>query len=245
MKEAWQRQKKLKEMYSFSEVPSISEIDHIINDIKIGKIDIDRQSKRAKALFSMYYLTACRASEIVKVSKLRRRRLKVSTVYEEGIKKKIYELDHDNNPVIENWIEEHNFLGTRKCDIVEKVFSGFKCLEIRTENRKNKNRKTKLLPLPIEKEGRILKYIYEYLSILSEDQVLFPFSTRRAAQIINGTTGFNLHFIRHIRATHLITLYDFNEQMLIKFMGWSDSRPAKHYIELRSSDIAREFNKGG
>jgi integrase len=116
---------------------------------------------------------------------------------------------------------------------------------IRVENRKNKRRTTKNQPIPIEKEKGIAVFLHRYIKPLQKDALLFPFSSQRATQIINQVSGFNVHFIRHIRATHLVDLYDFNEQALIKFMGWTNSQPATRYIELKSSGIMRQFYKGG
>ena len=241
---AWERQKELQKRYV--QVPNIAELDIIIGRIKVGKINIDQQTKRARALFALYYLTACRASEILKTTRLKKQRMKKDIIFEEdGTKKVVCAVDKNKEPVIERWFEEHSFLGTRSCDLRMIEHTNHNFLEIRTENRKNKNKKTKLLPIPIDKEIEILKYLNDYLASLQPEELLFKFTPIRARQIINKSTGMNIHFIRHIRATHLITLYSFNEQMLIKFMGWSDSRPAKSYMQLSSEDLAREFYKNG
>lgn len=244
-RKAWSVQKKLKKR----DIPSLDEIQSIIESIKIGKINIKEQTMRAKALFAMYYLTAGRATEILNTPKLRKRRIKKNTIIDQdGTKKVIYEVDINKKPIIETWIEEHNYLGTMKRDIKFKEYGNIRCLNIRIENRKNKNRTSKLLPIPIEfpEEKAIADYVLNYMNNLEDDMILFKIGMRRARDIIYQTTGYSLHFIRHIRATHLITLYDFNEQMLIRFMGWTDGRPAKAYMELRSSDIVKEFykNKG-
>lgn len=240
----WGRQKALKKQYSLSDIPQIHELDRIISSIKWGVVNTVWQTKRAKALFAMYYLTACRASEITIVEELYKQTIERETIIDaDGTKKTIYQIGHDKKPKLKKWKEPHGFLGTRKCDIKKVKYQGKSFLEVRIENRKNKTRKTKLLPIPISLEGNIVKYIYDYIEPLEEQNILFGFTPRRAAQIINETTGFNLHFIRHIRATHLITLYDFNEQMLIKYMGWTDSRPAKAYMELSTATLAREFYK--
>jgi len=241
---AWQKQNELKKLYGLWDIPTIEEVDNIIKSIQIGRVDIQSQTLRARALFAIYYLTACRASEIIKTKKLRKRKQRTQITYTPaGNKNIIYELDRNKQPIIDQWTEEHDFLGLRKRDIRIKEYDNKEFLEIRTENRKNKLRKSKLLPIPVEKETIILNHLIEYIAKLPEEEVLFKFGTRRAAQIIAKTTGFNLHFIRHIRSTHLITMYDFNEQMLIKFMGWTDSRPAKAYMELRNADLAKEFYK--
>lgn len=241
--EAWRTQKELQKKYSNQDLPSIDEIDSIISRIKIGKVNTNYYTQRAKALFAMYYLTAGRATEILKTTKLRRRKVRRKVSFENGAKKVLYELDESNKPIVDHWLEYHNYLGTMKCDIKPKEFFGYSFLELRIENRKNKKRNTKLLLVPIEKEKAIVKYLMDYIESLEDDEVLFKFGRRRAAQIIKETTGFNIHFIRHIRTTHLITIYDFNEQMLVKYAGWTDARPAKAYIELRTSNMAREFLK--
>lgn len=214
----WTRQKSLKEKYLEEEVPDITELCDIIDGIKIGTAFPEFHTCRAKALFAMYYLTGCRASEVTKCMDLRVMRDK------------------------EVMYKHNDFHGIKKKHIKLGVIDGHKCLIVRTENRKNRSRKSKRLPIPIELEAPIAAYLFEYLKRLKPDMILFPFGAKRATQIIN-TTGFNIHFIRHIRATHLITKYDFNEQLLIKYMGWTDARPAKYYMHLKSFDIFRQFYK--
>jgi len=238
----------LQEQYSHDEVPDIDEIANLVGSIKLGNRDQDIQTKQARALFSLYYLTGCRLSEIVLCKELRVQKVrKKEHIDDKGIKSIRYEVDKDGKPIVDKDIIEHNYKGIRKKDFKIEEIDGRKCLFIRTENRKHKKRKTKRQPIPIEFESGIVYYLLDYLRMLDSDSFLFPFGPKRATQIINTTTGFNIHFIRHIRATHLVTIYDFNEQMLVQFMGWTDSRPAKSYIELRSRDTFRQFykTKGG
>jgi len=216
-KKSWYRQKELKERFHETEVPSILEIDNILNDIQYGVVDPERHTKRARALIAMYYLTAGRLTEIVR--------------------KKGFE----TAPV------EKEFLGICKQDISYDTIDDKPVMYLRIENRKNKKRKTKRQPIPILLEEPLVKHIKAYTDmIMIPNLPLFKFSSKRATQIINDTTGFNCHFWRHIRATHLVTLYDFNEQALIEFMGWTDARPAKSYMELSKKDLFRSFykNKG-
>lgn len=134
-------------------------------------------------------------------------------------------------------------LGARKKDFKIDRIDNKRVLYIRISNRKNRNRKSKRQPIPIEKEISIFKHLFLYLKRLKPDDLLFEFKDKRATQIINDTLDWNVHFIRHIRLTHLVTLYDFNEQNLVKFAGWEDARPAKHYMELSPKDLFREFYK--
>ena len=218
---AWNRQKELQKIYSYEEVPSLEEIYNLILNITYGNVNINSQTLRAKALIAMYYITGCRLSEIVKSKKI----------------------DYDIS------LKDYSFKGVTKHDLKETLYNGKKVLFIRTKNRKHKTRKSKRQPIPLdfEYEYKIFTFIKEYCDTLQDTDVLFDFTNKRATQIINDTIGFNAHFIRHIRCTHLITLYDFNEQALIKFMGWSDSRPAKSYMELSPKTILNEFykNSGG
>ena len=225
---AWSRQKELQKKYAYEEVPDMDELKNIIDSIHAGKIDIVKQTKRAKALFAMYYLTACRVSEIVKVTELwKKKYTKEGNTFKEVDKERI----------------PHNYPGIRKGQIKFGIEYDKQCMYIRTENRKNKERTTKRQPIPIELEMPIVEFIKDYIKDLDDDSILFNFKSKRATQIIVDSTDFNVHFIRHIRATHLVTKYDFNEQALIKFMGWTDARPAKYYMELSSSDIFKQFYK--
>lgn len=211
---SWYRQKELKERFNKTEVPSISEIDTMLKNIRYGVVDPDRHTKRARALIAMYYLTAGRLTELVR--------------------KKGFE----TQPI------DKEFLGVCKQDISYDTIDGKPVMYLRIENRKNKKRKTKRQPIPISLEEPLVNHIKNYTESLTIPNIpLFRFSSKRATQIINDTTDFNCHFWRHIRATHLVTLYDFNEQALIEFMGWTDARPAKHYMELSKKDLFRAFYK--
>ena len=240
----WQRQKQLQKKYRMEEVPDIDELVRIIIRINIGKDNPQLRTKQARALFALYYLTGCRASEIVKCPYLRYKRYrKTKTLNDKGERITAYIIDDNGERLIDEGKTPHEFLGLRKSDIKQETVDGKPCLYIRTENRKHADRRTKRQPIPIEFEEEIVVFINDYLKMLEDEDFLFEFGVKRSTQIINEATGFNIHFIRHIRATHLVTKYDFNEQMLIKFMGWTDARPDKNYMELRSTDLFRQFYK--
>ena len=229
-KQAWKRQRALKKEYQ--DVPDIAELVDIINSIQTRD---DFITKRNKALFAMYYLTGCRASELTQCSRL------WHSKYER--------LDNGKWKLIDRWpVKGYSFPGIKKKDIRFEVMEDKECMIIRTENRKNKDKTTKRQPIPIELEQPIVQFVKDYIMFLQDEQILFPFWPTRATQIINQVKTrngheFNIHFIRHIRATHLVTKYDFNEQLLVKFMGWSNSMPAKSYMELSSKDMFRQFYK--
>jgi len=108
--------------------------------------------------------------------------------------------------------------------------------------------------IPIHKEMFLWKIVQDYADTLKPDDILFPISYQRSWQILSkviskykekSTTNKFMnacHYLRHCRNTHLVTIYDFNDQDLVKFNAWSDSKPATTYVHLRSLDIARKFD---
>ena len=129
----------------------------------------------------------------------------------------------------------------RKKDIELKYKRNRAVMLISMPNRKHRTRHFKDIPVPLDKEGVLIKFLNEYLKTKYMDEILFKFGKIRAYQLIRGATGFNNHWIRHLRLTHLILNHDFNEQLLVKFAGWTNSLPAKQYMEIRWGDILDKY----
>lgn len=112
-------------------------------------------------------------------------------------------------------------------------------LLINLRNQKNKVRKRKDIPVPLDvKENAILwNMILDHINTVGTNEELFPISYQNAYEIITKLTTWNPHWIRHIRLTHLVTVYGYKEHQLIRYAGWTDSRPAKHYIEMNWKDL--------
>jgi hypothetical protein len=70
-----------------------------------------------------------------------------------------------------------------------------------------------------------------------EDRVLFPHHRATAYRWLVKETGFNPHFFRKLRATHLATKHSFTDQQLVRFFEWSNSVPAAIYTKLNMEDI--------
>jgi site-specific recombinase XerD len=117
---------------------------------------------------------------------------------------------------------------------------------------KNKRHPIRRIPINIEKENELMKYVLDYLNLLKDEDILFLFTIQRAWQIVsrilikykkvsrNKFLNAN-HFLRHCRLTHLVINYDFNDQDLVKYCGWTNSIPATTYSHLRFKDIARKM----
>lgn len=110
---------------------------------------------------------------------------------------------------------------------------------IKLPNRKHKKRYYKEIPVPLDRKDNIffLKVVEEYVNSSPGIHKLFPISKQRVWQILRKEIDMNPHYLRHIRLTHLVTMYDFREQQLILYAGWTDSRAAKHYMELKIEDV--------
>ena len=108
------------------------------------------------------------------------------------------------------------------------------------QNRKNKTYTRKSIPIPIDKEKELVDMLFEYLNSLGSEQPLFPFKVWKAEKII-AKIDMNPHFLRDIRLTHLVTMYDFNAFQLTKFAGWKDVSPAERYVRLGVTDLIDKF----
>ncbi len=135
-------------------------------------------------------------------------------------------------------------------EIIKLKDSQFLVVDLYTE--KNRKHPTRRIPINMEREKDLVKYVLEYLEILNDEDILFHFTIQRAWQIVskilikykkvsrNKFLNAN-HFLRHCRLTHLVINYDFNDQDLVKYCGWTNSIPATTYSHLRYKDLARKM----
>lgn len=123
-----------------------------------------------------------------------------------------------------------------KVNVPEK---GKEVIRFYIRNKKNKREKYKHIPVDIMQERAMLGLFLEYWQFMAQQDRKAPFfdiSRARAYQIIRKY-GFNPHFLRHIRLTHKASMSKYTDQQLVKYAGWTDSRPAKHYIKLDWKDL--------
>jgi len=128
----------------------------------------------------------------------------------------------------------------RKSDITIQDRDNRKILLINIRNEKNRTRHRKDLPVPLDVDENKVFYnlMVDYLNSLDDNEELFPFSYKRAYALLNKINpDWNPHWIRHIRLTHLITVYGYREHQLRLYSGWSDSRPASKYLEMKWEDL--------
>ena len=118
-----------------------------------------------------------------------------------------------------------------------------KIIRISTITLKNKTDKDRLIPVHINSEKWLAKLIWRYKK--SHEGKLFDVDRATIWRWCMEAFGINPHGFRKIRGTHLVTKFKFSDQALTKFMGWTDSRPARYYIKLRIEDIVPEIKTIG
>lgn len=191
---------------------------------------------RDAALIAVLYVCGARVSEIVNYKKITWGTKQV--IYRKGSKTfKGSKQDYSKKTLGEE------ATGIKKSDIYIESHNGRQTLIFRIRNLKNRNRehKTKLIPLPLDDplNKRIYRVILAYIQNCPEE-LLFNISKRRVEQIL-AKEGINPHFLRKLRLTHLAKYYNFTDQQLQIFAGWTDSRPSKHYIRLRWQDLIKSM----
>jgi len=192
-----------------------------------------------RCLFALLYLTGGRCSEVVKCKYLRKNIYKQERRTDKyGVEKMYIKRNIHETPLIEKVEKvELNYPGITKGDITFGTTQDKEIMTISMQNRKNKDYKRKNIPITVSKESKMISVIREYLATLpSTDTPLFPICVRKAEYIL-AETPYNPHFLRDIRLTHMVMIYDFNAFQLVKFAGWKDIKPAEKYIRLGIKDI--------
>lgn len=131
------------------------------------------------------------------------------------------------------------------------------------KNRKYKRRSLPALMQGVEREMAL--DILEYVGRAAPEYYLFGFNRQKAYNHISQQRitvraiveeprreivtleNFRLypHFLRHCRASHLVSLHGYNEVDLMRFMGWTDPSLSAVYVRLDWKDLARSMIRSG
>lgn len=101
------------------------------------------------------------------------------------------------------------------------------------------------VPIPVNKESELLRFIEEYTNTLSLDQSLFAYNRKYVWTLSKqyfGNQYYN-HFFRHCKATRLKLDNNFDSEELRQFFGWKDSRMASTYAHLSWENLADKLAK--
>lgn len=189
---------------------------------------------RTKALVAVLYACACRVEEITRFTPVTYGKTLVRVVKNGKARNTMFR-DYKK--------KKYNImkLGIKKNDIKFQKEGDRDIIIFKLRNLKvkvNRDKFTKLVPLTLDNDfhKELAKPIIQYLSTLQEEQELFDITARRAEQLVNKL-GYNPHFFRKLRLTHLVKYNNFSDQKLVAFAGWTDSKPAKHYIKIGWKDL--------
>ena len=118
-------------------------------------------------------------------------------------------------------------------------------VKVKLLTEKNRYNTERVVPIPkkLEPEGATL---YTNLVMGKEDNALLfatPPGILTSSWMRVLRRDFNLeydvapHYFRHCRLTHMVTRFNYDSHQLVKYAGWTDERPAKHYVHLRTEDL--------
>jgi len=118
--------------------------------------------------------------------------------------------------------------------VKEKTYYIFK---VYTEKKRHFKNFYRTIPINEKTEGDFIGNILDYIHIanIGDSEPLFNMTRQHGWNIVKRWLGFNPHHLRHIRNTHLAEYYGFTDQMLVRWNGWQDSRPASVYSHLSPS----------
>lgn len=219
--------------------------NNIPSQKEIYMIALSYEDPEHRALFILTYLTAGRISEIVPRKFLYKNHYKTHWDEDEttGARvKRIVRTGKDNKtPVVERRSKIFiDYPGICKHNLDFKQIDGKNILEIGMANRKNKKFKRKYIPIPVQKEQNLLSLLMDYASRLPDGSPLFSFGVSKARKILSKS-GMNPHFLRDIRLTHMVTVYNFNAFQLVRFAGWKNISPAERYIRMSTRDLVVNY----
>lgn len=111
------------------------------------------------------------------------------------------------------------------------------CLKRKPNNAAKRN-----IPISIEKEKDFIKLMVPYIDNLKPGDFLFPISRKHAYNIVRRfKDDLFPHYFRHLRCSHLATLYGFSSADLRQYTGWTDDKPSAKYVHLNWQDVAKRM----
>lgn len=192
---------------------------------------------RDRAYISFVYLTACRESEPLA-------HFVSSRLYEEividGRRKKVWNGKY-NRVWIDGFCAGQLQGVTRFNKNVNRMvrYIDFMNLYV-SKSRDNPSLSIRTIPVNVEVYKSFIMFIYDHIKNerLNLDEPLFTFSSRTARTFVNKWLGTPVHFLRHLRLTHLKILHGYDALDLKNFVGWKDTRPATIYVHMDPTALA-------
>lgn len=145
-------------------------------------------------------------------------------------------------------------LDTERKDWYVDNHNGHQVMFVRLITLKRKQKYIRTVPINLEitrtpEETKMAEYVLNYLRPKHPDEKpwpicrktawkylsVIPFKTRtviKGQYIRDHEFKMWPHYLRHCRLTHLAQYYSFDESYLVRFTGWTNSKPAQTYVNL-------------
>jgi integrase len=140
-------------------------------------------------------------------------------------------------------------LPIRKRSFQIKELDGIEYLIVRMRILKKRGGKILYRKIPLPLSEQLVPYITNYIEPLKNDDRLFHgWYERKALRLLKslgrliGRDVWN-HLLRHCRLSELSEELDFDSLDLMRWTGWSDSRPASTYVHSKWKSLAKKLNK--
>jgi hypothetical protein len=137
------------------------------------------------------------------------------------------------------WSSRFGTPGVRPCDIRFMMHAGKEIMVVKIVNRKNRIHHEKELPVVVELEAPLVKFIRDYADSMPDKTAsMFHFNAVTGWGFTRKHLGFTPHFLRHCRLTHLSAPpYRYDHMRLMKYAGWTNTVQADRYIHTRWDDF--------
>jgi len=128
-------------------------------------------------------------------------------------------------------------------DIKIQEFKGQEFLVVKNvitlKRRGNPKKFTRTIPINCKAERQFLYYIYKYLDTKEWEAPLFKITRDMVYKIVKEQTGWYPHFLRDLRNTHLVQLYNLSSFALWRLNNWARLEMAERYVRLSAKDIMK------
>jgi len=117
----------------------------------------------------------------------------------------------------------------------------FKNRDILKKRKFGKDTPKHTVPIHYNQEPELCKIVIDYVNTLPKEALLFNFTRQKATTIIQKVLGkeyFN-HWLRHSGITDMFLRRKWPEQLIVKYLNWSDSRQFGHYTHLKWQELAQ------
>jgi len=111
------------------------------------------------------------------------------------------------------------------------------------QKRREKKEIYRMVGIPYEKNKLFIDCILDYINKckLKDNKLLFEIDRKTVYRVVKKHFGFSPHYLRHTRATHLVSEYGFTPQELKEHIGWSDIRTTSIYTHLNWKNISNKL----